>query len=93
MGVSVKSSVSSSQEGDYVMSAAYGLTAIPAFGVATSGVMHMGVNYLNRAAPGSGARSGTWWVARSGKADPAASIATMAAVLFQVGSTVCNANR
>lgn len=90
-GMSAKSSVSSYQEGDYLMTAVYGLTALPALGVATSGSMHAIANAANRANPGSVVRNGTWWATLGRRADPAATIATGVAIPFQVASIVSNA--
>ena len=89
--MSVKSSVSSFQEGHYIMGTVYGLTALPSLGVATSGIMHQGANAMNRVDPGSVVRNGTWWATLGRKADPAASMATGAVIPFQVASIVCNA--
>lgn len=74
------------------MGSVYALTALPALGVATSGAMRAGADAMNRAAPGSVVRSGTWWASLGRNADPAASAATAGAVPFQVGSLACSAN-
>ena len=77
--------VSDLREGDYVGATISVFAAVPALGVATTGAARSSASIVNARAPGTIARTSTWWHALEQLVDPAASAFGLVASIQQGG--------